>query len=263
MAEATKDPSAPSSASGTRTGAGFELRLERGGAFVRLADQPITPGVRLDALTLELPDVRFPFDVGKGSGQFRHRLSDLSELSIAVEPGVADTALAGAGLSAFGVEDARIAFRAGQAEIAARLSGGPSFTLLAGLVPLGAQGVALVFHSPRIYGRAPVPAALLPHLARGVLAAIGGDGLLRDPVPTLLRRVLAPRGWKLPRSADVPLARAEIADGIVRLGWLRGAAGPAAVSPDPDLLAAEEGARTFREPEARLAAGDAAGARAG
>ncbi|HSD20619.1 MAG TPA: hypothetical protein VLC54_11305, partial [Anaeromyxobacter sp.] len=263
MAEATKDPSAPSSASGTRSGAGFELRLERGGAFVRLADQPIAPGVRLDALTLELPDVRFPFDVGKGSGQFRHRLSDLSELAIAIEPGVADAALASAGLAAFGVEEARIAFRAGTAEIAARLSGGPAFTLVAGLLPEGDQGVALVFHSPRIYGPAPIPAALLPHLARGVVDALGADALPREPVPFLLRRILAPRGWKLPRTAGVPLARAEIAEGVVRLAWLRGAAGPAAVSPDPDLLAAEEGARTFREPEARLAAGDAAGARDG
>ncbi len=63
-----KASSAPTSAAGTRSGAGFELRLERGGASVRLAEQPIAPGIRLEQLTLQIPDVKFPFDVGLGAG---------------------------------------------------------------------------------------------------------------------------------------------------------------------------------------------------
>src|SRR5512138_1753434 len=124
MAE-RKPSSAPSTAS--RSGAGFELRLERGGAYVRLADQPVVAGLRLESLTLQVPDVKFPFDVGQGSGQFRHRLSDLVELSISVEASVAEAALADAGLAAFGVEDVRLALRDGFLEIAGRLSGGPAF----------------------------------------------------------------------------------------------------------------------------------------
>src|SRR5512138_4039889 len=99
MAEGRNVSSAPSSAAGTRSGAGFELRLERGGAYVRLADQPIAPGLRLESLTLQVPDVKFPFDVGLGSAQFRHRLSDLVEVSVAIDPSVAEAALAGAGLA--------------------------------------------------------------------------------------------------------------------------------------------------------------------
>ncbi len=253
--------SVPPSAAGTRSGAGFELRLERGGAYVRLADQAIAPGVRLESLTLQVPDVKFPFDVGLGAGQFRHRLADLAELAIAVEPSAADAAIAGAGLAAFGIEDLRLALRDGFVEIAGRLSGGPPFTLEAGLLPAGDQGVALLFHSPRVLGPAPLPGAALPHVARAVLDAIGPEALPREPVGPLLRRVLAPRGWKLPRGGEIRLSQAAVADGFVRLAWDRGASTPAVTSGDPDLLAADEGGRTFRDAEAFLARGDHAGAR--
>ncbi|HEX9308327.1 MAG TPA: hypothetical protein VF894_12595, partial [Anaeromyxobacter sp.] len=255
--------SPPPSAAGTRSGAGFELRLERGGPYVRLVDQPIAPGVRLESLTLQVPDVKFPFDVGQGAGQFRHRLADLAELAIAVEPSAADAALAGAGLAAFGVEDLRLAVRDGFVEITGRLSGGPPFTLEAGLLPAGDQGVALVFHSPRILGPAPLAAAALPHVARAVLDAIGPEAFPPEPLAPLLRRVLAPRGWKLPRGADTRLARVAMREGRVRLAWDRSASTPAVSSDDPELLAADEGSRTFRDPEALLARGDHAGAREG
>src|SRR5512140_2911108 len=107
MAEAIDTPSAPPS--GKRSGAGFELRLERGGAYVRLADQPIAPGLRLESLTLQIPDVKFPFDVGQGAGQFRHRLADLVECAVVAEPALAEAALREVGLAAFGVEDVRLA----------------------------------------------------------------------------------------------------------------------------------------------------------
>jgi len=256
LAEAKDTSSAPPSAAGKRTGAGFELRLERGGAYVRLVDQILAPGVRLETLTLQLPDVKFPFDVGQGAGQFRHRLGNLADLSVAIEPSAADEVIAAAGLAAFGIEEPRIAAREGFIEIAGRLSGGPPFTLEAGLLPAGDHGVSLVFHSPRVLGPAPVPAAALPHLARAVLDAVGRDAVPLEPVAPLLRRLLAPRGWKLPRLADARLARAAIADGAARLVWDRAAAGPAATAADPEVLAADEGARTFRDAEALLARGD-------
>src|SRR5512139_142317 len=261
MARRKDTASAPSSTGGSRHGAGFELRLERGGASVRLADQPIVPGLRLESLTLQLPEVKFPFDVGQGAGQFRHRLSELVELSVAAEPSIAEAALAHAGLAAFGLEDVRLSPREGFLEIAGRLSGGPTFALAAGLVPHGEQGVALLFHSPRVFGPSALPAAALPHLARTVLDAIGEERLPPEPLAPLLRRVLAGRAWKLPRSSEVRVARAEIAGGVARVTWDRAAAGPAATSASPELLAADEGARTFREAEALTAEGDFAGAR--
>ncbi len=258
---AEQKPSSAPSAAASRNGAGFELRLERGGAYVRLAEQPIVPGLRLESLTLQVPDVKFPFDVGLGSGQFRHRLSDLVEMSILAEASVAEAALAQAGLAAFGVEDVRLALREGFLEIAGRLSGGPAFTLKGALLPAGDQGVQLVFHSPRILGTSPIPAAALPHVARAVVAAIGPERLPEEPLAPLLRRLLAGRGWKLPRTSGARLARAEITGGAAWIVWDRDAAGPVTTSGDPDLLAAVEGARTFRDAEACVARNDADAAR--
>src|SRR6266540_3348593 len=113
MAEVTKTASDPSSSAGTKARTGFELRLERGGASVRLADQELAPGLVLEALSLDVPDVRFPFDVGQGAGQFRHRLCDLADLSVAAGPALVEAALARAPLAALGLEDVRVALRDG------------------------------------------------------------------------------------------------------------------------------------------------------
>jgi hypothetical protein len=261
LPEAKDTSSAPSSEDVKRSGAGFELRLERGGAFVRLAGQDLAPGVRLESLTLQVPDVKFPFDVGRGAGQFRHRLADLVELAVSIDASTAEEALASAGIAAFGVEEPRVAARDGFLEIAGRLSGGPAFTLEAGLLPAGEAGVALLFHSPRVLGPSPLPCAALPHLARAAVEAIGTETLPREPLGPLLRRLLAPRGWKLPRVAEARLSSAALTPGVARIAWDRAAAGPAVASADPDLLAADEGARTFAHAEALVARGDYPAAR--
>src|SRR5512140_652411 len=113
MAEVTKTASDPPSAGGTRSGTGFELRLERGGASVRLEDRELVPGLSLEVLTIQIPDVRFPFDVGQGASQFRHRLSDLSEIGVAASAPFLDAALARAPLPAAGLLDVRAELRPG------------------------------------------------------------------------------------------------------------------------------------------------------
>lgn len=256
MAERKNASSNASSAGGTRSGAGFELRLERGGAYVRLADQPIAPGLRLESLTLHLPDVKFPFDVGQGAAQFRHRLADLVEMTVVAEPSLAEAALGEAGLFAFGIEDVRVAFREGFVEVAGRLSGGPAFTMRAGFLPRGEQGLALTFHSPLVLGPSPLPAAALPHVARQVREALGEERLPEEPLAPLLRRILAGRGWKLPRIPEARLGRIELAGGKARVSWDRASSAPSSAPAGTDLLAAEEGARAFREAEAHVARGD-------
>src|SRR6266508_4719066 len=82
---------------------GFELRLERGRAVVRLADQVFTAGARLANLELEVPGVRFPFDAGAGASQFRQTLCDLVRLELVADEGGAAAfasrlALGGTGL---------------------------------------------------------------------------------------------------------------------------------------------------------------------
>src|SRR5262249_51333551 len=107
-------------------------------------------------------------------------------------------------------------------------------------------------------GPAPIPAAALPHLAARLLDRLE---LPTEPLSGLLRRLLAPRGWKLPRVTEARLARVEIAGGAIWLGWDRAAAGPAIPPAHPDPLAADDGARAFAAAEAALSRGDYGAAR--
>ncbi|HET8734048.1 MAG TPA: hypothetical protein VFM45_09785, partial [Anaeromyxobacteraceae bacterium] len=250
-------PGAPHGA-GSRTAPGFELRLERGGAHVRLAGAATSAGLTAERLDLEVPEVSLPFDVGAGPGQFQNRLCDLCELAVRLEPGLVAGATARLDLAPLGVAALEVALREGFVEVAGRLAAGPAFALRLGLLPGFERGVAVVPYAPRLFGPSPVPAARLAHLAATALA---GLGLPEDPLPLLLRRLLVARGWKLPRDGEVRLAHASVGPAGVRLAWSRDAGGPAVAPADPDLLAALEGARAFAEAEALLAQGELAAAR--
>jgi tetratricopeptide (TPR) repeat protein len=260
---AGSEPTPPGGAPARARPPGFELKLERGRAVVRLADQVFLPGVRLADLQLEVPDVHFPFDVGAGASQFRQRLCDLVRLElIADESGIASLAsrlaLAGTGLGAL-----RISLRAGFAEVAGRVEGGPPFTLKVGAEAEGEHGVRLVGYAPRLYGPAPLADASLPFLlarAAAGLGRAGGASIVCEPLAATLRRILPARGWKLPRAAEARLSLAAFEPGRLRLAWDRGEAPPTPAA-DPELLETIEGARAFADAEALLAAGDAAAAR--
>src|SRR5512142_733363 len=122
MAEVKQTASAPPSEAGARSGTGFELRLERGGASVRLADRELASGLSLEQLTIQIPDVKFPFDVGLGANQFRHRLSDLSDLSVSAATAFLDEALRRAPLAEAGLLDVHVELRQGFAELAGRIA---------------------------------------------------------------------------------------------------------------------------------------------
>ncbi|MCM2335125.1 MAG: hypothetical protein NDI82_14420, partial [Anaeromyxobacteraceae bacterium] len=188
---------------GARTTPGFELRLERGGAHVRLSSAASGAGLTAEALDLEVPDAVMPFDVGAGPGQFQNRLCELCHLAVRLEPELVGEAAARLDPAPLGVASLEVALREGFLEVAGRLAAGPAFALRLGLLPGFERGVAVVPYAPRLFGPGHLPAAALPHLAA---RALGGLGLPADPLPLLLRRLLVARGWKLPRDGAVRLA---------------------------------------------------------
>ncbi|HEY7725290.1 MAG TPA: tetratricopeptide repeat protein, partial [Anaeromyxobacteraceae bacterium] len=255
-------PPTPSPAARTRP-AGFELTLERGRAVVRLADQVFLPGVRLAELLLEVPGLAFPFDVSAGASQFRQHLCDLLRLELAVEAEAARALLGRLPAAAQGLVGLEIAWRAGFAELAGSVEGGPRFTLKLGLEPRGDQALALVAYAPRLYGPCPLPEAVLPFLLVKAAAGLGrgeGAALVAEPLAPALRRLLPSRGWKLPRTRGARLVAAGFDQARLHLAWDARPAQPAPAA-DPELLSAAEGARAFARAEALLAAGDAAAAR--
>ena len=173
MAEVDPTASTASPAAGTRTGNGFELRLERGGAHVRLGAPAVIAGLLVEHLDLKVPEIALPFDAGGGPSQFRNRLCDLDALTVRVDQAAVSAAAARLDLGELGLGALEVALRDGFAEVGGRLAGGQPFSMRLGLLPGFERGVALVPYAPRLYGPASVPAAALPHLAARALAALG------------------------------------------------------------------------------------------
>src|ERR1700722_3401920 len=64
---------------------GFELRLADGRAFVTAAGRPLAQGVVVRRFRMEVPRIRFPFDLTGGADRFRDQRCLLRELEIAVD----------------------------------------------------------------------------------------------------------------------------------------------------------------------------------
>src|SRR5450755_4643008 len=64
---------------------GFELRLSEGRAFVGASGRPLTEGVVVRRFSMEIPEVRFPFDVTGGADRFRHQRCALRDLELSID----------------------------------------------------------------------------------------------------------------------------------------------------------------------------------
>ena len=282
-------------------GTGLVLHLEQGRAEVRLPPQELAPGIALSALVMEVPAVEEPLDAGAGAAQFRHRLCDLVRLDLELSEAALAALLGHLDLGLAGLSSLGLALRAGFVEARGALPGGEAATLKAAVVPgLGAPAeLALVVYAPRVFPgaealererhpggftsageaaagvdavraeaarrarAAPCPAAL-PGLVAAACGAARrlGPALVVNPLPSVLRRLLPSRGWKVPRTTGVRVVRAEVTGGRLLVGWARAPDEGAGTASDPDLRAALDGARAFPEAEALLDAGQVAGARA-
>ncbi len=216
--------SSPADAAAQRTG-GLELRLEQRRAYACLSEKPIATGARVVDLTMEVPDVRFPFDVGRGASQFSRRLCELARVEVAVSGELLAEVGARLDLPGAGLGSLALALRPRFVEGAGRLEGGVPFTFQAAIEPEGDQVLSIVVYEVRLYGLAALPAAALPmRLARAAVGFARQDGaaLRIDALPAILRKLLPPRGWKLPRSENVRLAGATATPGELSLVWDRG-----------------------------------------
>src|SRR5690606_27223254 len=64
---------------------GFMLRLESGRALLELKERPLGRGVTLRALEMEIPKVKFPFDVTGGAERFHSTRCVLRTLVLQLE----------------------------------------------------------------------------------------------------------------------------------------------------------------------------------
>ncbi|MHB1845251.1 MAG: hypothetical protein ACYCWW_10505, partial [Deltaproteobacteria bacterium] len=262
---------------------GFELRLDRGRAFIEVSGRPLTQGLTVRRFSMEVPGLRFPFDVTGGADRFRDRRCLLRELELVVEASsLGRFAMRAFELDPLGLAGVEVAFRPGGLEVLAYQAAAGPLTLKVGLEPDG-SALTLVLHDLRLYRPAPLCAALLVHrLARAVPASrdraapeveeadgeptplapepgpLGSPTLRLDPLPAALRALLVTRGFKLPEIGGVRLASIELAGGSAVLGFRSEGPSLPAVA---ELLSALEGGRRFGSIETLIAEGELARAR--
>ncbi|HET7755121.1 MAG TPA: hypothetical protein VFK85_14530 [Anaeromyxobacteraceae bacterium] len=239
---------------------GLELRVERERAVVRFPRESLAAGITVAELALEVPKPGAHLDVGAGPSQFRHRLCDLDTLDLDVTREGLNALRDRALLDAAGFADAEVALGPDLVELGATVDGG-RFTCRLALVPGEDEGCRVAVLDARVHTAGGASAATLASRVATALGSGAADGVIAaiSPVRRVLLGILPRRGFKLPRAGTARLATARAtADGI-RLGWTRWAA-PAALPPDPELLATLDGIRAFASAEALLG-GDEGAAR--
>jgi tetratricopeptide (TPR) repeat protein len=250
---------------------GPELRLIDRKAYVGLGAFDLVPGVRVADLSLQIPNVTFPFNVTGGANRYQKQRCLFGQLDLELSPallrGVEERMLQG------GPELAtlKLHLRAGFIEGEGTLRAGRDLVPFTCRVAFDgeADGVAALVFDVRLYGPCSVPA---PVIAGGVArAALSGQivpgvvprgfaAIAAMPLGELLRRTVPQRGFRLPEASAARLGSALVSPQGILLRFSAGAPPPGGLA-DEELLLAVEGARTFEEGEALLEAGSLSRAR--
>lgn len=246
-----------------------ELRLHDRKAYVGFGPTAIAPGIRVEDFAMRVPEVSFPFDIsGRSATRYQKRRCGFGYLTLAVDADVIEQAARPIQAAAADrLESLVLACRPGTLEGAGSLlaAGAPPtpFTFRVGFEADGDEVAAVVF-DVRFYASSPVPAPVVPSLladAAGRAAVLpkarrrGAAAIATALLPDLLRRVVPPRGFRIPDAAQARLSGVDVATSGVRLRFSEGAAPPGMIL-DDDLLLALEGVRAFAEGEDLLAQGD-------
>jgi tetratricopeptide (TPR) repeat protein len=229
---------------------GFSLSFAEGRGLLGLRARTLFDRVALERLELEIPNLRFPFDVTGGAARFQNRRLRVREAQLAVSEEQAAAWLALR--EAPGLERLSLRFGDGAALVSGRV-GEREFLARLRLEAAGGPRVALVVREVRIFGFARIAA---PQVGLALLTLLGGEivgatDLVLDPLRELLWRLLPPVGWRMPQSAAAVL-RADVRAGRLEIEYAPGET----VAPVPD-----DGRATFREAEALITAGDLEAAR--
>jgi hypothetical protein len=151
----------------------FSLTILDGRARLAGSPGPVPVLGRVDRLALEVPGLRFPFDLSQGARAFQSRRCRLVEFGFSLAPLELEHALARAPLGRFGLANPMVALVPGGLRVGlrAKVAGREaelSAKVVVGTEPGGQWRITLV--DARVHGFVPVPA---PLLLAGVPAALG------------------------------------------------------------------------------------------
>jgi tetratricopeptide (TPR) repeat protein len=207
----------------------FTLSFIDGCGVLQLEDRALGTAGRADRLALDVPGLRFPFDLSGGLNSFQNRLTRLRELMLSVSCVELGKTFGRAPLAGYGLFDPVVEFRADGLRLAARAEVGgraAEVSMRAQVVPAGPVSLRLVVDHVHVYGFLPVPApALVLALFRALgaedpgggaearggwsaafLRASGSAVLELQALDLSLFPLMAAQGWRLPDQNDVRLS---------------------------------------------------------
>jgi tetratricopeptide (TPR) repeat protein len=245
----------------------FALRFVDGRGVLDLRAPQRLDWVDLERLELEIPNLRFPFDVSGGAARFQTRRCHLSAAQLVLDEAALQEWMARRPqLGRFGLSQPRVHLRDGRVLVAARARVADREATVTVRLSVGSgsgQMLRAYVASVRMYGFLPAPA---PLIGMGLLYSLGAsadaesaarlDGLdvaEVNPLELLLWKMLPPAGWRMPRFADATTTTMHIGDGRMLLRFGAG-------DPVPVESHLEDVHRRAAEGDARLLSGDLPGA---
>ena len=268
----------------------FRLTFVQGRGLLSLAGRDIEGLGRVDSLELEIPNLRFPFDLSGGVARFKNRRLRLRELALFVGSRELTGFLARAPLAEFGIFDPHVTIAGSRLTMSARvLLGGYECEITAAALvsPQPPRSAGLCVYDVRAYGFLPIPAPLVVTAlfsALGAESPANADSTPAFALPPLLHirsaadihievcelamlAILPMHGWRLPERKHVQIRVAGGAANATHVPLLFSLADPDAPADlllgedaSPDAYPMREFADRCAPIEAALARGDIASA---
>ena len=254
----------------------FGLSFVDGRGVVTLTQRRATGPVGLERLELEIPNLRFPFDISGGASHFRHRRCRLRRAELRCDEQAATRWLASrVERASFGFGELSVSFHPGVVELtgAVTIADERAEFLFRGFVqPIEGRRVRVCLCDLRLFGPFPVSA---PLLAGGLLQATGAEqaenstevdpgvkllgatDVLFDPLALTLLHTLPPHGWRLPAQRGVRVASLQTFVGRLEAGYVAeddpaASSGGTTVTPSKRFVAMQEAKGLFSAVEGQI-----------
>jgi tetratricopeptide (TPR) repeat protein len=247
----------------------FALRFVDGRGLLDLRAPQRLDWVALEKLEMEIPNLRFPFDVSGGPARFQTRRCLLSTAALTLDEAALQAWMAARPqLQRYGLSQPRLRLADGRIVVAARARVADrdatiTVHLTLGRAPANPQRLRAYVRSVRAYGFLPAP---VPLLGMGLLYALGGsteaDAAVRldgvdvaelNPLELLLWHALPPAGWRMPRFKGSTPTQISLGGGRLQVSFGTG-------DPVPDEKLAEDVHVRAAEGDQCLHKGDLSGA---
>lgn len=204
------------SADSTAAALGFALRLEAGKAILELRDRALGGGLHLERLEMEIPNVKFPFDVSGGAERFRSQRCDLRTIVLKISNETLAKWLHRPALGEAGFRELELVHDEGTLFCSGRLEHGVNdvrFAFRFAPIILTPRSLLLFFFDEKVFGTLDVAAPRIPHMMMGCLELLPKAGQVPtfDIVELAVRRLLPAYGWKIPNTTEVGLVTADAA----------------------------------------------------